>query len=326
VGRGRQRRAIGTAYLEVAAGSTAAPWYSFGPQLAQFVDVAAQRDAFALLLEGSTDARQKYLESRGISDDALNDVRTRLSRRMAADDGVFEEVLEHLEGWPVAEEQGEAELPPQTDPESEQHSVEAGAQELPEEVPDPTDDAEIELAPIDASLVEIEEAPHEQVPPIKSQAGRSRGTGFQSGPINWDHVTKLARSIGRWGEELVFKKEQTRLTGLDFDTSAVEWRSARDEHSPFDIKSLDRDGHIIFIEVKSTTQIDPHTPFDISAGELIHALRNRERYYIYRVLGAGTDTPRIIIYDDPIGRLLSGEGEMKLGSARLYLAPPAGVQ
>ncbi|MDK1104323.1 MAG: hypothetical protein QGD93_12040 [Actinomycetota bacterium] len=64
------------------------------------------------------------------------------------------------------------------------------------------------------------------------------------------------------------------------------------------------------MEAKSTTQTDSHAPFDISAGELIHALRNRERYYVYRVLGADEELAKLLsVYMDALGNRGPGNGD-----------------
>ncbi len=323
-GSGQRRRAIGTAYLEVVGDFSGPPWYSFGPQLAQFVDVPAQRDAFALLLEAKDDARLQYLSSRGIDEGVIDDARMELAKRIADSDTELEEVLVGLNAWPVPEQEG-GEVRGEAQPQAETKEGQAeGA--VTESTPDSDDREAVELTPIDVEGIELEEAPHVEVPPVKDAPRGSTGGAQHFPPIDWERVTRLTRAVGRWGEELVFELERRRMRELSFDPSAVEWRSARDELSPYDIKSLDRDGHMIFIEVKTTTQTDPHAPFDISAAELVHAFRHRERYYLYRVLGAGSDDIRVLSYDDPVGRLLSGEGDMKLGSARLYLAPPKGTK
>jgi hypothetical protein len=51
--------------------------------------------------------------------------------------------------------------------------------------------------------------------------------------------------------------------------AAAVWVSRTDELSPFDIKSVDEDDQIIYIEVKSTNSDDPDEPFYISRAELI---------------------------------------------------------
>ena len=324
-GSGRQRRAIGTAYLELGSNRGEPPWFSFGPQLAQFVDVPAQRDAFALLLEADEETRRQYLSSRGIDMETIEDARRELAKRMTESQKDLERLVTALTGSVATHESenqpagtglpttGASDTSAESRSETDEHSDDdVSKQQL---------EGPIELPRIDATDVELEEAPHVEVTLDGGPRREHTSRGGESAPIDWDRVTKVARAVGRWGEELVLELERKRMLEMGFDPDSVEWRSARDELSPFDIKSLDREGHVIFIEVKTTTQTDPHAPFDISASELLHALRHRDRYYVYRVLGAGSSEPRVIAYDDPIGRLLNGEGELKLGSGKLYLSP-----
>ncbi|HHN74472.1 MAG TPA: DUF3883 domain-containing protein [Acidobacteria bacterium] len=326
---GRQRRAIGTAYLELGSNDGEPPWFSFGPQLAQFVDVPAQRDAFALLLGANDETRRQYLSSRGIEMEAIENLRRELARRMTQREEDLERLITPFLGSAATAEPAkrpagsrDPEVGPYDAPSpSRSESEEAGddkpaAQRL--EEPD-------QLPSIDITAVRLEEASHVKVT-LDGRARRENAGGEgQPRPIDWERATKVTRAVGRWGEQLVLELERKRLLEMGFDPDAVEWRSARDESSPFDIKSLDRAGHVIFIEVKTTIQADPHLPFDISAPELLYALQHRERYYIYRVLGARSSEPRVIAYDDPIGRLLNGEGKLWLGSGKLYLASETSV-
>lgn len=55
------RRRIGTAHLEISGDNHAPDWFVFGNQLADFLGVPTQGDAFALLLESSTEKRKRYV-------------------------------------------------------------------------------------------------------------------------------------------------------------------------------------------------------------------------------------------------------------------------
>jgi hypothetical protein len=323
------RRAFGTAYFEVKAGSNHVPWYAFGPQLAEFVDVSAQRDAFALILEADRDGRLQYLASRGVEEDRIEEIRQELARRLDSD-GDFDDVLSGLEEWPEPDldtDEADLEGEPITDEMEESSGTEGDSTgydaPLGEEPNSGSDD--LDLPEVDVSGVELEAAPGLEVPvPSRAGGGQHHGGSMRTG-IDWARVTRMTRSVGRWGEDLVYRLERRRLEDLGFDSNAVEWRSAKDELSPFDIKSLDVDGHVIFIEVKTTTNVDPSTPFEISAPELVFAFRNRERHHIYRVVAAGTEDLRVIDFDDPAGRVIRGEGALKMSSARLFLVPPDGM-
>lgn len=110
------------------------------------------------------------------------------------------------------------------------------------------------------------------------------------------------------------------MKSFGHDPDSVIWRSRKVEFSPYDIRSLDADGHPFYIEVKTTTAADLHTPFEISAAELAEAFSRRDRYHVYRILGAGTNSYRVVDFDDPAGRLLNQQGVFRFTSGRLYLA------
>ena len=88
---GSIRRNIGTAYLEVDLRSGQPHWFAFGPQLAQFLRVPSQGDAFSLLLQASKEDRGHFLISRRISLDAVDDARIRLDQ--PPDDEVLDDLL-----------------------------------------------------------------------------------------------------------------------------------------------------------------------------------------------------------------------------------------
>ena len=67
---------------------------------------------------------------------------------------------------------------------------------------------------------------------------------------------------------------------------SVTWVSKTNETSPYDIRSLDEDGQVIYIEVKSTKGTDPNGQFWISRAEVELARSKRGRYYIYRSYSA----------------------------------------
>ncbi len=95
------------------------------------------------------------------------------------------------------------------------------------------------------------------------------------------------------------KKEMARLVEGGFDPSQVKWESEHNELAPYDISSIDG-GQIIYIEVKSTTASDPVEPFVISYNELVLAGVKRDRYFIYRVTDALSETPTITRFRDPL--------------------------
>lgn len=114
-----------------------------------------------------------------------------------------------------------------------------------------------------------------------------------------------------------YEGERRRLSELGFDPDAVIWRSERHPYAPYDIESLDDEGQRIFIEVKATGSEDPGDPFEISEAELRCALREGDRYFVYRVTLAHTATPHITRYCDPLRLVRLGHAGLRLSGARL---------
>ncbi len=99
--RGAVRRNIATAHLEVSPAEAEPDWYTFGPQLAQFLNVPTG-DAFAGILKGTSDDRRQYLASRRIPMEAVEEMSAALNQPV--DDEFSEEIFDFLD-----EEQGSTE-------------------------------------------------------------------------------------------------------------------------------------------------------------------------------------------------------------------------
>lgn len=99
--------------------------------------------------------------------------------------------------------------------------------------------------------------------------------------------------IGRRGEELAFQLERKRAAALGFDPDQVIWHSRNVPTALYDIRGVADDGSIRYLEVKSTDQSDPATPFMMSRGEVEFARANRDAYALIRVTNALSSSPRI---------------------------------
>jgi hypothetical protein len=326
---GSQLRTYGTAYLEFDPETQRPTWYGFGPQLAEHIRVPSVKDAFTMILK-DPEERLQLLTARGIDEDDLETARLELAKR--SEEPEFETVVKAATSWrsgasESATDTSEDEESSTSDPEQREdgagsdHPDDSGVSEDADVSGQGTED-EIVLHPVDVENLEVEAAPHGlEVSEVETR--RSGGGGGGSfGHTDWERVVRNTGAVGRWGEKLVYQLERKRVLEFGFDPGAVDWRSHREEFSPFDIRSLDSEGQVIFIEVKTTTQADSHSPFEISHAELANAFEYRERYHVYRVLGAGTDSCRVIDFDDPAGRLIDGEATFRFTSGRLYLAPP----
>lgn len=102
-----------------------------------------------------------------------------------------------------------------------------------------------------------------------------------------DYAAREAQnsSLGRAGEELVFKFEQYRLSKAGFPRLAAKVEHVTHTQGDglgFDVLSFDEQGNERFIEVKTTT-FAKETPFFASASEVGFARQNAERFALYRL-------------------------------------------
>jgi hypothetical protein len=99
----------------------------------------------------------------------------------------------------------------------------------------------------------------------------------------------------------------------------VIWEADRNDIAPYDVRSLDEDRHVIYIEVKSTTGTDETAPFDISDAEHRFAFEKGSRHFVYRVTDIKSARPLIHTYRDPIRGLREGTARLRWKSAKLSL-------
>jgi hypothetical protein len=307
--RGAVRRNIGTAHLEIDPLSGQPDWYSFGPQLAQFLQVPTQGDAFAVLLTASDADRRRYLKSRRIPLEAVDELRLALD--LPVDDELSDELLDFL---------GDGHDPSATGIDGElvsgAQSEHADAQPAtPADAP--TEDEPLPL--IDPETVTIEDVEAGEVETSRPGAGAGGAGLGPTGPIDHEQADRRQREVGLRGERAALEAERRRVRAAGLDPSAVVWRSERNPLAPYDIESLDIDGQRIFIEVKATTSDDPGDQFAISRSELLQALRHRSRFYIYRVTRSNTASPAVHRYQDPAGLLAEGRADIRLSDAQMRL-------
>jgi hypothetical protein len=139
---------------------------------------------------------------------------------------------------------------------------------------------------------------------------------------DWAQEEVTRREVGRRGEEAAYAFECRRVKEAGLDPSVVVWQSQQDETSPYDIQSVE-DGQVLYIEVKSTTGMDPGAEFDVSSPELAWAISNGQRYAIYRVVDVDSCAPRIYRYTDIGEKLNAGYATLSLSGARMRLPRPA---
>lgn len=307
-----RRRNVGTAHLEVDAATGEPHWFVFGPQLAQFLRVPTQADAFALLLQSDRAGRERFLIARRISLDLVEEARIKL--KVLPEDDVLEDLLagvvdgaDRLPGDRSGRRTATGERPEL--PEGSDASSTADK--------DGSADDEPPLPPIDFERVEMTDGATEAVTVVAGPHGGGGGGLGPAGPVDFARRGFLQRRVGRRGEEASYERERRRLAEIGFDPDAVIWRSKRHPYAPYDIESLDGEGQRIFIEVKATASEDPSDPFEISEAELRCALREGDRYFVYRVTLAHTATPSITRYCDPLRLVRLDHAELRLSGARL---------
>ena len=308
--RGAVRRNIGTAHLEIASADSHPDWYTFGPQLAQFLQVPTQGDAFAVLLTGTDEDRRQYFASRRIPMEAVEVMRTALD--LPVEDELSDDLFDFLDEVQGSTDAGTGEG---DSGESSQNQTDA----TPEDERETADESE-PLPDLDPEGITISDVEPDEVERHDGRGGRGGGAGLgPTGPVDHEELDRRQREMGTRGEAAAFEKEKQRVQAFGGDPTAVLWRSKRNPFAPHDIESLDEDGQRIFIEVKSTSESEPSRPFPITHSELMQALKHRSRFYIYRVTSVDTATPAVHRYRDPARLLAEGKADIRLSDASMML-------
>ena len=110
-----------------------------------------------------------------------------------------------------------------------------------------------------------------------------------------DYVVQNTEQIelGYCGEEFVFSEEKRKVKSYNLpNTKEVVWVS-KDEGDGlgYDIRSYNKKGEVIYIEVKTTSGKEKSS-FYITANELLKSQQEAERYFLYRVYNFDMDQKR----------------------------------
>lgn len=134
---------------------------------------------------------------------------------------------------------------------------------------------------------------------------RSDTTSSFKGVVDFERENKIHKNLGNRGELIVFNKEKEYLKSLGKHKLAekVEWVSKTDDSAGYDILSLDEEGKIKYIEVKSTNSNPGNANFLISSNQYNKA-KSLNNYHVYVVFNAKTENPKIWKIKD----FLSNEG------------------
>ena len=105
------------------------------------------------------------------------------------------------------------------------------------------------------------------------------------------------REVAQWGEEWVYNwlsQRQHTSSG-----ATVMWHNKDNEaFLPYDISVSFSSGQVFFYEVKSTIMPDKQLA-EISEVQIIEAASRKEAFFLVRVFGAGTRSPRMLVVQNP---------------------------
>ena len=320
--KGRRSLSVGTAYLELDPATKQPHWFPLGRQLAQHLGVPPLADAFTMLLTVPSGDRDRMMTDRQIKQHDINDARRQLSLRIGEDEelsNILDSLLPSVDASESVAAQAEAAYTSAEAPVMDKGTEEVDGESAVSTVPD--HNGTIELPTVNQGAVRIVDARLNALAPASAAEGSIpawRGSDGYSEPPT-ARTTEENRRVGRRGEGVVFDAERDRVREMGRNPASVNWVSKTDELSPFDLMSVDEDGQLIYIEVKSTKGSDPSEAFYISHAELLEAVFRRSQYYIYRVTDVDTATPRILRKADPLGQIQNGRGRLLLANARMTL-------
>lgn len=323
---GSTSRVVGTAYLRLRPQQgqrlPQPDWHAFSSQLAEFLEVPTLADAIAMIYTTSDSNRASMLAQHSVEPSDVASARERLNLPEEPSEELVETIeqilplspnLELTNVAPVSTPPGIVVAAPLTN-----QNLAIPDPEL-EPVAGPTAVTTTIIPLVDVTKVKMVDAKPGAIVTAKSLMATpstysSGGTSSAPGPAE----TQRNQDVGKHGERIAFEKERERLIESGLDPKLAIWVSKDNELAPFDIQSVD-DSQTVYIEVKATTRSDPSTPFLISKNELVLAAIHRDRYFIYRVTDALTDSPTVTRFRDPFGQLVDRKGELHLRNAQMYL-------
>jgi hypothetical protein len=150
---------------------------------------------------------------------------------------------------------------------------------------------------------------------IEPRGPSGRGGGGSSGAWLPPTPAEVERAslLGRRGEELVYRMELQKVRDMGYAEPEryVIWTSRDEPGADHDIRSIDADERPRWIEVKSTTGIDGR--FDWSRKEFEKALRERDRYELWRVYRVADHAPVAKCFRNPARMLGTRQITLELG-------------
>jgi hypothetical protein len=153
---------------------------------------------------------------------------------------------------------------------------------------------------------------------IEQRSLSGRGGGGSSSAWLSPTLAEIERAslLGRRGEELVYRMELQRVRDMGYAEPEryVIWSSCDEPAADHDIRSIDAQGRPRWIEVKSTAGDDGR--FDWPRKEFEKALRERDRYELWRVYRVADHTPVAKCFPNPARMLGTRQITLELGMLR----------
>ena len=100
---------------------------------------------------------------------------------------------------------------------------------------------------------------------------------------------KIKKYLGDAGEKLVLHNEKIMLSKWGIKKEPIHSSLKEGDGLGYDIKSYDKNGNEIFIEVKTTTSKNKFSTFYITQNELFRSKKDSKNYLLYRVFDFNKD-------------------------------------
>lgn len=174
-----------------------------------------------------------------------------------------------------------------------------------------------ELPNLDDVSLTVASTKGTKIEPRTTPGGSGGGGGSTNAwlPPTSDEFERAAL-LGRRGEELVYRMELQKVRDMGYPEPEryVSWTSRDEPGADHDIRSIDAQGRPRWIEVKSTTGVDGR--FEWSRKEFEKALRERERYELWRVYRVADHAPVAKCFPNPTRMIGARQITLELGMLR----------
>jgi hypothetical protein len=317
--------------------------YIVGDPVATYIEIEGLSDAFIVLYgEKDPKERMRYLESRGVDEEQVQQVAQQLKMPLGKDisSHKYEELFTAFKEkesvtLPEPSEQGTSPisgdpgLPSQT-PETSSDSEEEPRESAPGAPPEPERDLR-ELPPLDTDgeLRTMTFEKPEVIPEPTKDIAKLGPPGSGGGKQTRRMLSEEERErLGKRGEEWAYACECRRLKNLGLEPEALEregkleWVSKKEKYAPYDIRSVDGiNGQLeeVYIEVKSTTGNNRTVQWPISEFRMAHSAG--DRYWLYWIGHVDREHPDPPVrYQNPVQ--LWEEEYIQLGFRQLEITLP----